>query len=175
MARWLTRVADTPVAVFAADWSLVWWNEHWAGLFGDPSTIAPEVRNLVRLRFPVAEDRGALPSWPVIPANAEAADRALVADVRQASVRYPDDPRLTALVNRTLEGNSRFAGFWAEGTVGRHAEDQKTIRHPRVGDIKVDCDVLSDGDTDLKVVAYTAVPGTEDDTKLRMVVDPVTQ
>ncbi|WP_281415819.1 hypothetical protein [Actinospica durhamensis] len=37
------------------------------------------------MRFPVAEDRGRLTSWPVIPANAEASDRALVADLRQAS------------------------------------------------------------------------------------------
>lgn len=169
MARLLARLADIPVAVFAADWTLVWWNQYWAGLFGDPSTIAPEVRNLVRLRFPVADDRGRLTSWPVIPANAEAADRALVADLRQASARYPDDPRLAALVSRTLAGNARFANFWVEGVVGRHAEDQKLIRHPRVGDITVDCDVLTDGDTDLKVIAYTAVPGSEDEAKLRMV------
>jgi hypothetical protein len=30
----------------------------------------------------------------------------------------------------------------------------------------VDCDVLSDSDTDLKIVIYTAAPGTEDATKL---------
>src|SRR5690606_13356976 len=30
--RLLTRLADIPVAVFAADWSLVWWNQHWAAL-----------------------------------------------------------------------------------------------------------------------------------------------
>jgi hypothetical protein len=30
----------------------------------------------------------------------------------------------------------------------------------------VDCDVLSDSGTDLKIVIYTAVPGGEDETKL---------
>ncbi|MBR7839063.1 hypothetical protein KDL01_37705 [Actinospica durhamensis] len=44
-------------------------------------------------------------------------------------------------MSRTLAGNTRFAAFWAEGAVGRHAEDRKLIRHPRVGDISVDCDV----------------------------------
>jgi hypothetical protein len=43
------------------------------------------------------------------------------------------------------------------GAVGRHTEDRKTIRHPDIGDITVDCDVLSDSDTDLKIVIYTAV------------------
>jgi hypothetical protein len=50
--------------------------------------------------------------------------------------------------------------------VGGHAEDRKTIRHPEVGDITVDCDVLSDSDTGLKIVIYTAAPGSEDATKL---------
>ncbi len=169
MDRLLNRLAETPIAVFAADWSLVWWNASWAGLFGDPTGLLPEVRNLVRLRFPVADDRGRLTSWPVIPANAEAADRALVADLRQASVRYPDDPRVSSLVARTLAGNARFARFWAEGQVARHTEDRKTIRHPAVGEIQVDCDVLTEADLDLKIVAYTAVPGSVDDAKLREV------
>ena len=30
----------------------------------------------------------------------------------------------------------------------------------------VDCDVLHDTDTDLKIVIYTAAPGSEDETKL---------
>jgi MmyB-like transcription regulator ligand binding domain len=57
-------------------------------------------------------------------------------------------------------------GLWHSGAVGTHTEDRKTIRHPDIGDITVDCDVLSDGDTDLKLVIYTAAPGSEDATKL---------
>ena len=30
----------------------------------------------------------------------------------------------------------------------------------------MDCDVLNDSDTDLKIVIYTAAPGSEDETKL---------
>jgi hypothetical protein len=35
------------------------------------------------------------------------------------------------------------------GAVGGHAEDRKTIQHPAIGPITVDCDVLADSDTDL--------------------------
>ncbi|WP_262403310.1 helix-turn-helix transcriptional regulator [Actinomadura sp. CNU-125] len=168
MRRLLRLLDSTPVAVFAADWTLVWWNPRWAALFGEPTKISVEERNLVRLRFPVASDRGRLTSWPVIPDNAEAADRALVADLRQAAARFPDDPRVTELVAGRVAGNPRFAAFWAEAAVGRHAEDRKTIRHPVVGEVSVDCDVLTDGDTDLKIVAYTAVPGSEDESKLEL-------
>ena len=65
-----------------------------------------------------------------------------------------------------LGGPARFAELWHDGAVGGHAEDRKTIKHPEIGDITVDCDVLNDSDTDLKIVIYTAAPGTEDATKL---------
>jgi hypothetical protein len=103
---------------------------------------------------------------PVVSENREASDRAIVADLRRASARYPGDPRLAVLIRRTLDGNPRFAALWHAGAVGGHAEDRKTIRHPDIGDVTVDCDVLSDGDTDLKIVIYTAAPGSEDATKL---------
>ena len=97
MQRVLTRLGETPVAVFAADWRLIWWNRGWAALLGDPSSIAPEDRSLVKSRFPVAGDRGRVAAWPVVSENREATDRAIVADLRRASARYPDDPRLAAL------------------------------------------------------------------------------
>jgi hypothetical protein len=37
-----------------------------------------------------------------------------------------------------------------------------------VGPVTVDCDVLTDGDSELKIVIMTAVPGSEDETKLRL-------
>jgi transcriptional regulator with XRE-family HTH domain len=167
MQRVLTRLGETPVAVFTADWRLVWWNRGWAALLGDPSVIAPEDRNLITSRFPVPGGPSRrLADRPVVSENREAADRAIVADLRRASARYPGDPRLAALIRRTLDGNARFAALWHDGAVGGHAEDRKTIRHPDIGDVTVDCDVLSDSDTDLKIVIYTAAPGSEDATKL---------
>jgi transcriptional regulator with XRE-family HTH domain len=167
MQRVLTRLGETPIAVFAADWRLIWWNRSWAALLGDPSTIAPENRSLVMSRFPVAgrpADR--LSAHRIVSENREASDRAIVADLRRATARYPGDPRLATLIRRRLDGNARFAALWHEGAVGGHAEERKTIRHPDIGDITVDCDVLSDSDTDLKIVIYTAAPGSEDATKL---------
>lgn len=166
MQRVLARLGDTPVAVFAADWRLIWWNHSWAALLGDPSGVAADDRNLVKACFPVAGDGAHIAAWPVVSDNDGATDRAVVADLRRASARYPGDPRLAGLIRRTLDGNPRFAQLWRDGAVGRHTEDRKTIRHPDIGDITVDCDVLNDSDTDLKIVVYTAVPGSEDETKL---------
>jgi transcriptional regulator with XRE-family HTH domain len=166
MQRVLTRLGDAPVAVFAADWQLVWWNRPWAALLGDPSGVPAEDRNLVKARFPVGPGSSQFTGWPVVSENSEATDRAIIADLRFASARYSSDQRLAGLIRRTLDGNPRFAQLWRDGAVGRHTEDRKTIRHPEVGDITLDCDVLSDGETGLKIVIYTAVPGSEDETKL---------
>jgi transcriptional regulator with XRE-family HTH domain len=166
MQRVLTRLGDTPVAVFTADWRMIWWNRSWAALLGDPSATAPEDRSLVKSRFPVAKGPvGRVSAVPVTATDQEASDRAIVADLRRASARYPGDPRLAALIRRTVDGNARFAALWHGGAVGAHAEDRKTVRHPDIGDITVDCDVLSDGETDLKLVIYTAA-SAEDATKL---------
>ncbi|WP_393062021.1 hypothetical protein [Streptomyces sp. LN549] len=45
-----------------------------------------------------------------------------------------------------------------------HREDHKTIGHSSVGPVTVDCDVVADGDSEL----MAAVPGSEDETKLRL-------
>jgi transcriptional regulator with XRE-family HTH domain len=167
MQRVLTRLGETPVAVFAADWRLLWWNRSWAALLGDPSAIAPEDRSLIKSRFPTAADSPRrLADRPVISEKREATDRAVVADLRRASARYRNDRRLAALIRSRLDGNAQFEALWNGGAVGGHAEDRKTIKHPGIGDITVDCDVLNDSDTDLKIVIYTATPGSEDATKL---------
>ncbi|WP_395243371.1 helix-turn-helix transcriptional regulator [Agromyces sp. MMS24-K17] len=169
MQRVLTRLGETPVAVFAADWRLVWWNRSWASLLGDPSSVAPRERSLVLTRFPTADGDGArLARWPVVTEDRDASDRAIVADLRRASVRFPADRALADLIARLLTGNARFAELWDAGEVRGHTEDRKVIRHPAVGDLTLDCDVLHDSDTDLKVVIYTARPGSADESKLAL-------
>lgn len=171
--RVLARLADVAVAVFAADWQLIWWNPGWTALLGDPSTSPPELRNFARERFPVGSDDARVTLWPVLAQNSDDSDLAVVSDLRRATGRFPDDTRLADLI-RLLHGNQRFARMWASGTVSAHREDHKTIEHPDVGRVEVDCDVLTDGDSELKIVILTAAPASPDEAKLRraMSTDP---
>ncbi|MFC8361154.1 helix-turn-helix transcriptional regulator [Streptomyces griseorubiginosus] len=166
--RVLTRLADVAVAVFAADWHLVWWNRPWAALLGDPAASPPRLRNFARDRFPVDAEPAHLAQWPVAEADRDATDAAVVSDLRRATGRFPQDRRLTTLIRELSAGNERFAQLWATGEVAAHREDRKTIDHPSVGPVRVDCDVLTDGDSELKIVIMTAEPGGEDETKLRL-------
>ncbi|MFD9004532.1 helix-turn-helix transcriptional regulator [Streptomyces sp. NPDC059582] len=166
--RVLNRLGDVAVAVFAADWQLIWWNHGWAALVGDPSTSPPELRNFARERFPVGSDQARIASWPVHVHNSEESDRAIVSDLRRASGRHPHDTRLAELIRVLTEGSPTFARLWASGTVAAHREDRKTIEHPGVGLVEVDCDVLTDGDSDLKIVVLTAAPGSVDEARLKL-------
>ncbi|MFI6738540.1 helix-turn-helix transcriptional regulator [Nonomuraea sp. NPDC050451] len=166
--RVLARLGDVAVAVFAADWQLVWWNRGWAALLGDPSASPPRLRNFARDRFPVDAGPAYLALWPVAEGDRDATDAAVVSDLRRATGRFPQDGRLATLIRDLNAGNRRFAELWATGEVAAHREDHKTIYHPSVGPVTVDCDVLTDGDSELKIVIMTAVPGSEDETKLRL-------
>lgn len=166
--RVLSRLGDVAVAVFAADWQLIWWNRSWAALFGDPSSVPPHLRNFARERFPVGADAVRLGLWPVTERDRDATDAALVSDLRRATGRFPQDAHLAELVSVLSAGNQRFAELWAIGAVAAHREDHKTIEHPSVGSVTVDCDVLTDGDSELKIVIMSAVPGSTDETRLQL-------
>jgi transcriptional regulator with XRE-family HTH domain len=166
--RVVERVGDVAVAVFAADWQLIWWNPGWAGLLGDPSARPPELRNFARERFPAGSGDARIAAWPVIARNAEASDLAIVSDLRRATGRFPDDARLAGLVSELVAGNPAFARLWASGAVAAHREDRKTVEHPRAGRVEVDCDVLTDGDSDLKIVILSARPGGADEARLKL-------
>ncbi|WP_405966483.1 helix-turn-helix transcriptional regulator [Streptomyces sp. NBC_00015] len=166
--RVLNRLGDVAVAVFAADWRMIWWNRGWAALLGDPSSTPPELRNFARERFPVGSDAVRIASWPVVVRNGADSDLAIVSDLRRATGRFPDDAGLAELIDTLTVGNPTFARLWASGAVGAHREDRKTIEHPRVGPVDVDCDVLTDGESDLKIVILSALPGSAHATRLRL-------
>jgi transcriptional regulator with XRE-family HTH domain len=179
LQRLLTRLTDTAVAVFAADWQLIWWNAAWAALLGDPSTVPPRLRNFARDTFPVDDGGPRLAQWPVTSRNGETVEVAVVSDLRRAIGRFPQDARLRTLIDTLNTSSPRFAELWASGVVGTHREDHKVVEHPTVGPIAVDCDVVIEGDGELKIVALSAAPDSEDETKLRLatvsgVPEPVT-
>lgn len=89
-------------------------------------------------------------------------ETALVADLRAAAADHPADRSVDALVSGLRARSERFAQLWEAGVVGRHASERKTVVHPSVGEVVVDCDVLTvPGAGDLRVVLYTADPGSE--------------
>ncbi|MBD0421522.1 helix-turn-helix domain-containing protein [Streptomyces sp. TRM S81-3] len=164
--RLAARLGDVPIGVFTADWTLVWWNTTWSALHGDPAVLPPAERNLARALF----GNGAAHA-SMLPMQSEhgqdAFEASIVADLKDAVSRYPGDARLDRLVRELRGASDAFARLWATRTAAtQHTTDRKTIRHPEVGDILLDCDVLIVPGADLRMVTYTAATGSSDAGKL---------
>ncbi|GAA3641877.1 helix-turn-helix transcriptional regulator [Streptomyces iranensis] len=161
--RLLDRLTGTPVAVSDASWTLLMANPPYVALRGDPSRWRGNERNGVWRHF-VSEDTS---SRQTHEARSEF-QAALVADLRTAAARYPADQRLRRLVAELRANSERFAELWDSGAVGHHEASRKTIDHPRVGPLTLDCDVLTVAGSDLRIVVYTAEPDTEDAERLAL-------
>lgn len=163
--RLAARLGDVPIGVFTADWTLVWWNTMWCALNGDPTALPPGERNLARALFVEGAARAAMRPFRS-ERSADALAASIVADLKDAVSRYPADARLDRLVQELRAGSDAFARHWATGTAVQHTTDHKTIRHPEIGDILLDCDVLVVPGADLRMVTYTAAAGSADAGKL---------
>ncbi|ADJ45584.1 hypothetical protein AMES_3760 [Amycolatopsis mediterranei S699] len=79
---------------------------------------------------------------------------------------------LRRLIADLTSGSPRFAELWdAEAPPPPAAPSRrKTIDHPAVGPITLDCDTLLVALDDLRITVYTAEPGTEDADRLDLAV-----
>ncbi|MFE9857017.1 helix-turn-helix transcriptional regulator [Streptomyces sp. NPDC005780] len=164
--RLAARLGDVPIGVFAADWTLVWWNTLWSALHGDPSALPAGERNLARAFFGNGAARASL--YPIRSERGQdASETSIVADLKDAVSRYPSDGRLERLVRDLRAESGVFARHWATQTAAaQHVSDRKTILHPEIGEILLDCDVLIVPGADLRMVTYTASSGSSDEGKL---------
>lgn len=162
LQRMLDRLQDTPVAVFTAAWDLLAANALWDALFGDHTLHTGRERNLAWRHFTD------LPSSVRHDAGTDHYARALVTDLRAAAGRYPKDAALAQLVADLRTTSTRFAAVWDSAPAEAHVAETKTVLSPAAGPVRVDCDVLTAPDADLRLVVYTARPGSPDETALAL-------
>jgi hypothetical protein len=91
-----------------------------------------------------------------------------VADLHDAAGRYPDDEPLRELIEDLRAASPRFAELWEQRPVGRRTAARKTFLHPEIGPLTLDCDVLTVRDSDLRIIVYTAAPGSPDASALAL-------
>jgi len=166
--RLVDRFLDLPVLVISAKGDILAWNAMASALLGDLSALRPERRNLNRLRF--------LPD-PTDPSRHPVADspderRAVgvqtVGSLRTAAARYPSDPGLLRLLTDLRSGSPEFAALWETGAAGGWRSHRKTVLHPRLGPLPLDCDTLLVPDDDQSVIVYSATPGTPEASALSL-------
>ncbi|WP_408995515.1 MmyB family transcriptional regulator [Streptomyces caniscabiei] len=81
------------------------------------------------------------------------------------AVRHTPDEQRALEIGMVSE---RFAELWEAGVVGRPEVSRKTIGHPQVGLLTPDCNVLRMDGSGLRILGYSAEPGSEDAQKLEL-------
>lgn len=164
--RLLDRLADTPVAVLDAAGNLLVTNAPHEALMGPIGGMRGNERNTA-WRHLVGSGSRAVHT----PAEQAAFEENLVAGLRMTAARYPLDRQLQQLVRDLRAASPRFVELWDSGaaTLGETAR-RKVIDHPDVGLITLDCDTLVVGPEDLRILAYTAVPGSVDAERLALAI-----
>ncbi|GAA1676891.1 helix-turn-helix transcriptional regulator [Kribbella yunnanensis] len=158
--RMLDRLNDTPVAVFDAMLTELHANALYVELMGERTG---HERNAAWRNF-----LGSTSRVRQTPASLGQLQELQVADLRRTAGRYPNDPNLQALVDELRRRSPRFAELWESGVVAEHQAGRKIIDHPVAGAITLDCDVLQVAGDDLRIMIYTAEPGSSDAEKLAL-------
>jgi transcriptional regulator with XRE-family HTH domain len=157
--RVMDRLADAPLLVIDAGWQMIAANPLANALLGDVSgrSERERERNIAWAHFTGAPSR--------VVRTAEESARfgdEIVADLHEALGRFLDDEPLRALIGDLRRESPRFAERWERRPVAQHGATRKTIAHPEIGTITLDCDVLTVGGSDLRLIVYTAPPGSPD-------------
>jgi transcriptional regulator with XRE-family HTH domain len=166
----LDRLDDTPAYVIDAKYDLLAWNPMAAALLGDPARWPPEQRNVIWNLFTREHAARDLAD----PQTSAFADEC-VADLRAAAARYPQDPGIARLISRLRAASGEFARRWEQFRVCvRLGSTTTRLRHPLVGELALNRDVLELAGHGQRLVIYTAAPGSPsaDALKLLGVVGP---
>jgi transcriptional regulator with XRE-family HTH domain len=160
MLRLIDRFADLPAVVLSAKGDVLAWNAMSSALSGDWSALPPERRNLHRLLFLPDPDDPPRSSVGTTAEERRGTMVHMVAGLRAARARYPDDPDLTTLLDDLRAGSTEFAELWETEQAGGWRSLRKTVVHPTLGPLVLDCETLQVPDADQVVIVYSAVPGT---------------
>jgi transcriptional regulator with XRE-family HTH domain len=164
--RLLDRFSNTPLAVYDATMTLIEANAPYEALMGVSSRDRGIERNAIWRNLVGPGTRTVMTA-----AEKAAFEAGIVAELRMTAARYPADRSLKRLVRELSTLSPRFVELWEGDTTPRHdPARRKVIEHPAVGLITLDCDTLVVGGDDLRVMIYTAEPGTEDAERLSLAI-----
>jgi transcriptional regulator with XRE-family HTH domain len=165
--RLLDRLAHTPVAVYDAAWNLIVANRPYDALMGETTSLRGIERNAV-WRNLIGPGSRAVDT----PDGHALLQSMLVADLRMTAARYPADHELKRLIAQLTSQSPRFAELWQSNEVSspQPPTRHKTIDHPDVGLIALDCDTLTVAGDGLRIMVYTAEPGTADAERLALAI-----
>lgn len=163
LLRMLDRLHDTPAAVVSDIGDTLAQNPGAVALLGDQRRHTGHARSAYyRWHTDPSERR-------LYPERDHARQTELQASALRAAISLNgDDDRTRAMVAELLERSEEFRAAWSQHRVQQHREDTKTIVHPELGEIDVDCQKLYTDNRAQALLVFTATPGSRSAERLQL-------
>ncbi|MFF0575905.1 helix-turn-helix transcriptional regulator [Streptosporangium saharense] len=163
LLRVLDRLDDTPALILSNLGEPLVQNRMADALFGDASHHTGLARSEAYRWFTDPSARSRYPEE-----DHDRHSRTQVANLRAAYGSMGPRSRAGELVRALRKASTEFAELWERHEVARRFEDHKTLIHPELGPIELDCQVLFTEDQSQALLVLTAPPHTEAHEKLRL-------
>lgn len=153
------RLSEMPAYVLNPKYDVLAWNRLAAQLIIDFDALAPSERNLLRIAFGPRGHR-------VVRTCCGAPDgethfvRQAVAELRNAAIRYPDDPEIPELIMWIAGIDEEFKASWQTHGVRPEPTLWKRFEHPRIGTIELDAQTIQVPERDQRLIILSAEPGS---------------
>lgn len=156
----LNRLVDAPAQVVSDSGQVLARNAMAEALFGAPA-LPGRAGNTNWLLFTDPAARLIVPAGQLAGIMAHH-----VANLRAVHARRPHDDEVNALIRDLLKASAEFRGLWDRHDVAVMRSASKTIVHPQVGLLELDCEVLLAASGVQSLILFTARPGTDAAEKL---------
>lgn len=163
LSRVLDGLSGTPAFVVSDLAETLVQNSTADALFGDSARHLGRDRSGIYRWFMRPDERLIYPA-----ADRPRQGRSLVASLRVAVGRQGPRSRAAELADHLNKSSPEFAQMWTRQEVVRRFEDQKTVIHPEVGEIRFDCQALFTENQSQTLVVLTVPPGSGGEQKLQL-------
>jgi transcriptional regulator with XRE-family HTH domain len=163
LQRVYDRLEDTPALVLSSLGETLLQNRLATALLGDHSRFVGLARSSVYRWFTDPAERAIYPER-----DRPGQSRARVANLRAAYGAAGPRSRAGEVVRQLQRVSSEFADLWQRHEVATRYEDHKTLLHPKLGEIELDCQALFTEDQSQALLVLTAAPRTEAADKLAL-------
>ncbi|MFJ9034047.1 helix-turn-helix domain-containing protein [Streptomyces sp. NPDC102274] len=163
LMRVLDRLDDTPALVLSDLADTLVQNPLAIALLGDQTRHTGLARSAYYRWFTDPAERSHYPEE-----DHPRQSRIQAAALRTALTSDRGDPRAARIVAELHELSPEFVRVWERHEVAKRFEDRKTLVHPELGRIDVDCQVLFTENLAQTLLVMTTRPGTESQGKLQL-------
>nr|WP_193580920.1 helix-turn-helix transcriptional regulator [Paenibacillus aceris] len=167
LLRILDELHDCPTIISDRRCNIVGWNQAAAAIFLDFAMIPLEERNLIWLLFTRKELKALAVNWRDFVMG-------FLAIFRSYYGQYVGDNWYSEFIERISAENPDFRTFWNQSDVSSAPEVFIEFRHAKVGKLLFDLTTLQvQGRADLRCSVYTSSPGSDTDSKVKLLMSKI--